>query len=77
MLAAAGDNIVKLLSAGKTVRATFGVDPTLVITTPGPVNNATGGTMSIFSTWNPTNENAIKPIVSAPGGFILSTYLRS
>lgn len=33
--------------------------------------------MSLFTTWNPTNENDIKPVVSAPGGNILSTYLSS
>ena len=38
------------------------------------VNNITGGTMSIFSSWSPTYELYIKPEVSAPGGNILSTY---
>jgi hypothetical protein len=37
-------------------------------------NNVTGGTMSRFSSWSPTNELHIKPEVSAPGGNILSTY---
>lgn len=38
------------------------------------INNITGGTMSIFSSWSPTNELYVKPEVSAPGGNILSTY---
>ncbi|CAF1152580.1 unnamed protein product [Rotaria sordida] len=38
-------------------------------------NNITGGTMSKFSSWSPTNELYVKPEVSAPGGNILSTYL--
>jgi len=37
-------------------------------------NNVTGGKMSTFSSWSPTNELYIKPEVSAPGGNILSTY---
>ncbi|RDW59406.1 hypothetical protein BP6252_12493 [Coleophoma cylindrospora] len=37
-------------------------------------NTITGGTMSVFSSWSPTNEMQIKPEVSAPGGNILSTY---
>ncbi len=37
-------------------------------------NNVTGGKMSTFSTWSPTNELYVKPEVSAPGGNILSTY---
>lgn len=36
-------------------------------------NNITGGYMSTFSEWNPTNEVYIKPEISAPGGNILST----
>jgi subtilisin family serine protease len=74
--AATGATFVKLLAAGKTVKASFGIDRTLIIPSPGPVNNVIGGTMSTFNTWNPTNENTIKPVVSAPGGNILSTYPR-
>ena len=36
-------------------------------------NNLTGGYMSTFSEWYPTNEVYIKPEISAPGGNILST----
>jgi subtilisin family serine protease len=38
------------------------------------LNTVTGGSMSTYSTWGPTNENLLKPVVSAPGGSILSTY---
>lgn len=37
-------------------------------------NNLTGGFMSYFSTWGPDYEVGITPVVSAPGGTILSTY---
>ncbi|CAF4651275.1 unnamed protein product, partial [Rotaria sp. Silwood1] len=52
----------------------FYFSPKSIITTISSPNNITGGTMSIFSSWSPTNELIIKPEVSAPGGNILSTY---
>jgi subtilisin family serine protease len=33
-----------------------------------------GGLMSVFSTYGPTNDMYFKPAISAPGGNILSTY---
>jgi subtilisin family serine protease len=37
-------------------------------------NNITGGFISTFSTFGPTNELAINPNVAAPGGMIYSTW---
>lgn len=39
-----------------------------------PTNDITGGYMSTFSSWGPTYEIGLTPVVSAPGGFILSTW---
>jgi len=69
-----GAIFVNALSSGETITLTFPETPELQIVSPGDVNTASGGYMSIFSTWNPSNENTIKPVVSAPGGNILSTY---
>ena len=75
--AALGATFVADLAAGKEVVLAFPAGNEVLIVSPGDVNTATGGTMSIFSTWNPSNENTIKPVVSAPGGQILSTYLHT
>lgn len=37
-------------------------------------NNITGGSLSTFTSWGPTNELAIKPNIAAPGGLIYSTF---
>ncbi|KYK56344.1 hypothetical protein DCS_03342 [Drechmeria coniospora] len=37
-------------------------------------NNATGGAVSLFSTWGPTWDMEVKPQVGGPGGDIISTY---
>jgi len=75
---ATGNKWVSLLAAGKEVVVSFPTGPgSLVITTPGEINTGSGGKLSTFTTWNPDNENNIKPVVSAPGGQILSTYLLS
>lgn len=74
---ATGDSWVKLLEAGKEVTLDFYSISVPLIDSPGSENTLTGGRMSYFTTWSPTNENDIKPVVSAPGGNILSTYLSS
>ncbi|KAI3398060.1 hypothetical protein diail_9924 [Diaporthe ilicicola] len=43
----------------------------LVESTP---NNKNGAAMSLFSSWGPTWEMDLKPTISAPGGYILSTW---
>lgn len=74
---ATGAALVNALATGAEVIATFPETTELIIETPGDINLVTGGKMSTYSTWNPSNENTIKPVVSAPGGNILSTYLSS
>lgn len=39
-----------------------------------PINDASGGTASTYTTWGPTFEVDSKPQLAAPGGLILSTY---
>lgn len=61
---------VSQLKSGSQIVASITGDLTLF---SSPHNNVTGGYMSTFSEWNPTNEVYIKPEISAPGGAILST----
>ncbi|KAH0289101.1 subtilisin-like protein [Aureobasidium namibiae CBS 147.97] len=58
------------LAAGSAVQVS--IDGKLTVFS-SPPNNVTGGHMSTFSMWNPTNEAYVKPEISAPGGNILST----
>ncbi|KKY18817.1 putative subtilisin-like protease [Phaeomoniella chlamydospora] len=72
-----GATWVNLLASGDEVVLSFSSNTSLIVVSPGDVNNVTGGYMSTFSTWGLTNENTLKPVISAPGGNILSTYLSS
>lgn len=72
-----GGKLIAALSTGEEVTIEFYQDDEIIITAPGKENPVSGGYMSTYSTWNPSNENTIKPVVSAPGGDILSTYLSS
>lgn len=72
--AVTGEAFVAALVAGEEVILTF---TAIGVFTPGPVNNVTGGSMSYYSSYGLDAENNIKPVVSAPGGNILSTYLSS
>lgn len=69
-----GEAWIKELEGGAEVVVTMvnpeDVEPVLLISG----NNATGGDPSIFTSWGPTFEMDVKPIVAAPGGNILSTY---
>lgn len=69
-----GEAWIKQLESGAEVEVTMvnagDVEPILFVSG----NNATGGYPSIFTSWGPTFETDVKPIVSAPGGNILSTY---
>jgi subtilisin family serine protease len=68
-----GAQWITYLEEGDTVNLYFPDNSSsTIVNSP---NNITGGTMSTFSSWSPTNELYIKPEVSAPGGNILSTYL--
>jgi hypothetical protein len=64
-----GESIIKQLKAGQTVSATFPPGPPVSVP-----NNLTGGKISAFSSWGPTNEGGMKPEIAAPGGNIYSTY---
>ncbi|KAI6256161.1 hypothetical protein MCOR27_005848 [Pyricularia oryzae] len=54
------------------------------VTVPGPSapnttlieleNKVSGGYMSTFTTWGPTNQLSLKPSVAAPGGSIFGTF---
>jgi hypothetical protein len=68
--AAQGASWVASLTAGSAVQVS--IDGKLTVFS-SPPNNVTGGHMSTFSMWNPTNEAYVKPEISAPGGNILST----
>ncbi|KAH8893170.1 subtilisin-like protease [Thozetella sp. PMI_491] len=70
-----GAKWINALAAGETVTLTFSTAAPYLVDPQGPVNTLTGGYMDTFTTWGLTNENTIKPVVSAPGGTIVSTYL--
>ncbi|CAF4750837.1 unnamed protein product, partial [Rotaria sp. Silwood2] len=60
------------LKQGLSVKLYFSSNPP-----PGVVdwpNTDTGGKISKFSSWYPTNDLNVKPEIAAPGGNILSTY---
>ncbi|KAL5435994.1 hypothetical protein PMIN07_003893 [Paraphaeosphaeria minitans] len=65
------------LKSGTTVTVTI-VDPKVApIYISSSPNAATGGFLSIFTSWGPTYEVDVKPQLAAPGGLILSTYPRA
>lgn len=68
--AAQGASWAASLAAGSAIQVS--IDGKLTVFS-SPPNNITGGHMSTFSMWNPTNEAYVKPEISAPGGNILST----
>ncbi|KAK6508894.1 hypothetical protein TWF481_003661 [Arthrobotrys musiformis] len=67
-----GDEWLKLALAKETITVTFDEKAPAIKT--AFANPLSGGTMSVFSSWGPTNEMYQRPHVSAPGGNILSTY---
>lgn len=72
-----GATWIKALASGKEVVLSFNTNLPLEIVSPGPLNNPTGGFINTYTTWGLANDLSIKPVVSAPGGDILSTYLSS
>ncbi|KAJ8120655.1 hypothetical protein ONZ43_g2690 [Nemania bipapillata] len=69
-----GVSWVAALAAGSTVTLDM-VDPeTAPVSLITNNNNATGGSASTFTEWNPTYEMDVKPQVASPGGNILSTW---
>ncbi|EWC44368.1 hypothetical protein DRE_01194 [Drechslerella stenobrocha 248] len=61
-----------LVNAKETVSTTF--DKTSPVFITAVENPITGGSLSIFTSWGPTNEMYQRPHIGAPGGNILSTY---
>lgn len=60
----------KILRSNSTNSVTFPLNPQQTL-----INNAqTGGCVSTFSSWGPTNEVNINPHFGAPGGGIYSTF---
>lgn len=71
-----GAKWIDLLNSGSVVHITF-VDPVFAPTIYTETDNRlTGGFVSTFTSWGPTWELDIYPALGAPGGNILSTYLR-
>lgn len=67
-----GAEWLKIVVEKGTISASFNEEAAGIITAvPNPLS---GGTMSVFSSWGPTNEMYQRPHISAPGGNILSTY---
>lgn len=68
-----GEAWIKALEEGSEVRLTIGMndfDQVRLVNTP---NELTGDLPSQFTSWGPTWELDVKPIIAAPGGSILST----
>ncbi|KAB8289500.1 hypothetical protein EYC80_010660 [Monilinia laxa] len=70
-----GATWIEALASGKKVVLSFNTNLPLEIVSPGPLSTPTGGFINTYTTWGLANDLAIKPVVSAPGGDILSTYL--
>lgn len=68
---------IEALAAGKEVILSFSTNLPMEIITPGPSADPTGGFVNIFNSLGLANDLAIKPVVSAPGGDVLSTFLSS
>lgn len=65
-----------MLNIGSDVQLTF-VEPSTADTVFMQIpNNATGGFSSYFTSWGPSWDLDSYPTIAAPGGNILSTYLR-
>jgi hypothetical protein len=72
-----GEEWIAALKSGTTVTVDIvdpSVAPSLVFSRP---NAASGGFVSNFTSWGPTNEVDVKPQIAAPGGLILSTFPRA
>src|SRR5438132_6088410 len=64
------------LTDGNTIAGRIAGGHGLLTWTPNGayLKQATGGLVSLFSSWGPTAELTLKPDVSAPGGLIRSTW---
>ncbi|CAI6094382.1 unnamed protein product [Clonostachys chloroleuca] len=68
---------IKLLAAGSEVVLSLADPDTAERSLASPVNEATGGALSSYTSWGPTWELDVKPQLGSPGGNILSTYPRA
>ncbi|KAL2886459.1 Minor extracellular protease vpr [Ceratocystis lukuohia] len=72
-----GETWIKEISAGKKITLTMAhpwkVTPHLSIS----ANTETGGYLSNYTSWGPSWELGVRPVISAPGASILSTYPRA
>ncbi|QSZ30386.1 hypothetical protein DSL72_004909 [Monilinia vaccinii-corymbosi] len=69
-----GAALINALASGKEVTLTFTTKLPLRIVSPGPLDTQGGGFMSTYTTWGLANDLSIAPVISAPGGNILSTF---
>ncbi|KAJ4326312.1 hypothetical protein N0V84_003178 [Fusarium piperis] len=65
---------LSLLKEGKTVTVSLPGKNSTAVRLEQLEDNVTGGYMGDFSSWGPTWELAMNPLISAPGANILSTY---
>src|ERR1700737_1775072 len=65
-------------SDGELLRSIVAAKPNTILNFPEEgvliLQNYTGGTVSTFSEWGPTNELRLNPHFLAPGGYIYSTF---
>jgi len=66
---------VVALVSGKEVDVSFDGTSNVNLSSPGIPNERKGGLMDTSSSWGLTSELTLSPIISAPGGNILSTFL--
>ncbi|EFX04725.1 subtilisin-like serine protease [Grosmannia clavigera kw1407] len=71
----AGAEIIRTVKAGGQVTVDFSSNPIWTLT--GVPNEESGGAPSFYTSLGATNDLYVKPDVAAPGGYILSSYLKN
>ncbi|KAI1495697.1 peptidase S8/S53 domain-containing protein [Biscogniauxia marginata] len=69
-----GAQWLDLLNQGETITVSFPDSNSTALRLEELENGVSGGYMSDFSSWGPTWELDTSPLISAPGGNILSTF---
>ncbi|OAA58972.1 Peptidase S8, subtilisin-related protein [Niveomyces insectorum RCEF 264] len=72
-----GDKWIAALARGERIEVAMTDPVTAPKTLVNDDNKATGGYMSVYSSWGPTFDMDVKPQFASPGGLILSTFPRS
>ncbi|SPO00592.1 related to subtilisin-like serine protease [Cephalotrichum gorgonifer] len=69
-----GEAWIAALKSGEEVVMSMAdpLDVERVLLTSG--NNITGGSLSQYTSWGPTFELDVRPVIAAPGSMVLSTY---